>query len=48
MHHLIEGVEPDVRAEYWDGNRDTLELMEAFLAWGADFLPAPIRRALTR
>jgi hypothetical protein len=48
VHHLLGGVDEDVRAEYWDGNADSLELVEAVLEWLSGMVPRPIRRLVAR
>lgn len=44
VHHLLDGAPPAVRAEYWAGSEDALDLVAALLAWGAEMVPEPIRR----
>lgn len=44
IHHLMHGVPPDVCAQYWAGSEDALDLVQAVVAWGAEMVPAPIRR----
>jgi uncharacterized membrane protein YkvA (DUF1232 family) len=43
LHRLLDAVEPSVLQEHWDGEEDALELVTAFIAWGAELLPAPLR-----
>ncbi len=46
IHRLLDAVEPSVLAEYWDGEEEALELVAAFIAWGAELMPGPVRRLL--
>lgn len=46
LHRLLDAVEPSVLAEYWDGEDEALELVAAFIAWGAELMPGPVRRFL--
>jgi uncharacterized membrane protein YkvA (DUF1232 family) len=47
VHRLLDSVDPEVLAEYWDGEQDALELVAALVAWGAGLLPRPLRRLLS-
>jgi uncharacterized membrane protein YkvA (DUF1232 family) len=47
VHRLLDAVDPEVLAEYWDGEPDALELVAALVAWGAGLLPRPVRRLLS-
>ncbi len=47
IHHLIEGAGFDVVAEHWDGEPESLELIDAVVAWGADLVPPRVRRLLS-
>jgi uncharacterized membrane protein YkvA (DUF1232 family) len=46
IRHLIEGAGREVVLEYWGGQEDAFELLEAVIEWGADLVPAPVRRFL--
>jgi uncharacterized membrane protein YkvA (DUF1232 family) len=46
LHRLLDAVDPSVLDEYWDGDGDALELVTAFIAWGAELMPAPFKRLL--
>jgi uncharacterized membrane protein YkvA (DUF1232 family) len=46
IRHLIDGAGHEVVLEYWDGQEDAFELIEAVVEWGADLVPAPVRRLL--
>lgn len=46
IHHLLTGVPAPVRAEYWPGSEDALDLVQAVVAWGAEMVPSPIRRTM--
>ncbi len=46
LHRLLGAVEPSVLAEYWDGEDEALELVAAFIAWGAELMPGPVKRLL--
>ena len=46
LHRLLGAVEPSVLAEYWDGEDEALDLVAAFIAWGAELMPGPVRRLL--
>ena len=48
LHRLLDAVEPSVLAEHWDGDGDALELVTAFVAWGAELMPGPAKRLLDR
>jgi uncharacterized membrane protein YkvA (DUF1232 family) len=48
LHRLLDAVEPEVLEELWDGDGDALELVTAFIAWGGEMMPAPLRRLLER
>ena len=48
LHRLLEAVDPEVLEELWDGDEDVLELVTAFVAWGAEMVPSPLRRILAR
>lgn len=43
---LTESVGREVVMEYWDGSEDAFDLLDALLEWGADLVPAPVRRLL--
>lgn len=44
VHHLLSGVPEELRGDYWLGSQDTLDLVEALVAWGAEMVPGPLRR----
>jgi uncharacterized membrane protein YkvA (DUF1232 family) len=44
IHHLLNAVPPAVRAEYWAGSEDALDLVQAVVAWGAELVPPSLRR----
>ena len=44
VHLLIESVPDEIKAAYWDGSEDALELVRGLLGWGADLVPEPLRR----
>lgn len=46
IHHLIAGAPPEVVEEYWDGDGGALELVQAFVAWAAEFMPSSVARWL--
>ncbi len=46
LDRLLDAVEPEVLAEYWDGEEDALELIAALVTWGADLVPKPLRLLL--
>lgn len=48
LHHLVNGVEPEVVQEHWDGSHDVLELIQGILDWGANSVPWPVRRVVNR
>lgn len=48
LHRLLDAVEPEVLEELWDGDGDALELVTAFIAWGGELMPGPLRRLLDR
>ena len=48
LHKLLDSVDPDILEEYWDGDGDALELVTAFVTWGAELMPGPLRRLLDR
>lgn len=48
IHYLLRGVDEPTLAEYWDGSQDALELVTALIDFGAELIPAPIRKALSR
>lgn len=47
IRHLIEGADFDVVTEHWDGEPESLELIDAVIAWGSDLVPARVRRLLS-
>jgi uncharacterized membrane protein YkvA (DUF1232 family) len=48
IHNLLEGAGREVVMEHWDGSEDSLDLVLAFMEWGAEIIPAPLRRFLPR
>ena len=48
MNHLIDGAGRDIIEEHWDGSVDSLDLVLAATAWGAEIVPGPRRRLLPR
>jgi uncharacterized membrane protein YkvA (DUF1232 family) len=46
LNRLFDAVEPEVLEEYWDGEPDTLAVVTALIAWGADLMPRPLKRLL--
>lgn len=48
LHHLINGVGEEVVQEHWDGSGDVLDVVKGILAWGAERVPWPLRRAVAR
>ncbi len=46
VHHLLEAAPPDVRAEYWRGSEDALALVAGVVAWGAELVPARLRKLI--
>lgn len=48
IHHLLDGAGRDIVMEHWDGSQDSLDLVLAFMEWGAEIVPAPLRRFLPK
>jgi uncharacterized membrane protein YkvA (DUF1232 family) len=48
IHHIVEVAGEDVVLEHWDGSRDLLELVRSILDVASDFVPARIRRVVSR
>jgi uncharacterized membrane protein YkvA (DUF1232 family) len=48
IHHLLEGAGRDIVREHWDGSDDSLDLVLAFMEWGTEIVPPPLRRLLPR
>lgn len=48
LKHLLDGAEPEVLEEHWDGPEDLLEVIEAITDWGAGLAPRPLRTGLQR
>jgi len=48
LHRLLDAVDESVLREHWDGEGDALELVTAFIAWGGELMPAPLRRLIDR
>jgi uncharacterized membrane protein YkvA (DUF1232 family) len=46
IHHLLEGAGREIVMEHWDGSEDSLDIVLAFMEWGAEIIPAPLRRFL--
>lgn len=46
VDRLLHAVPPEIREAYWMGSPDTLELISGLVAWGAEMVPAPVRRLL--
>jgi uncharacterized membrane protein YkvA (DUF1232 family) len=46
IHHLLQGAGRDVVLEHWDGSEDSLDLVLAFMEWGSEIIPSPLRRFL--
>lgn len=46
IHHLIAGAPDEVVEDYWDGDDGALELVQAFVAWAAEFMPSSVARWL--
>lgn len=46
LHHLLQGAGREVVMEHWDGTQDSLDLVMAFLQWGSEIVPGPLRRFL--
>ena len=46
IHHLMCAVPGEVRAGYWSGSEDALDLVEAVVAWGAEMVPPQVRRMI--
>jgi len=46
LHHLMQGAGRDVVMEHWDGSEDSLDLVLAVFEWGAEVIPAPLRKSL--
>lgn len=45
---LVDAVGREVALEYWDGSEDAFDIVDALLEWGADLVPAPLRKFLER
>ena len=43
---LLRSVPDVVQRSYWAGNEDTLDVVRAVSAWGAEMVPRPLRRLL--
>jgi uncharacterized membrane protein YkvA (DUF1232 family) len=48
VRKLVDTVGRDAALAYWDGTEDTFDIVDALLEWGADLVPAPVRRFLDR
>jgi uncharacterized membrane protein YkvA (DUF1232 family) len=48
VRRLVDTVGREAALEYWDGTEDTFDIVDALLEWGADLVPAPVRRFLDR
>jgi uncharacterized membrane protein YkvA (DUF1232 family) len=48
IKHLLDGAEPEVIAQYWDGTDDALDVVAALVEWGVDMVPGPLRRLVER
>lgn len=46
LQHLLAGAGADLVAEHWDGSQDALDLVLSVIEWGAEIVPAPLRRNL--
>lgn len=46
LQHLLAGAGAEIVAEHWDGSQDALDLVLAVIEWGAEIVPAPLRRNL--
>ena len=46
IHHLMRSVSEARLAGYWAGSQDTLDLVAGLVEWGADLVPAPLRRMM--
>jgi uncharacterized membrane protein YkvA (DUF1232 family) len=46
IHLLLRSVPEAVQRSYWEGNDDTLDVVRALSAWGAEMVPRPLRRLL--
>lgn len=46
LHHLLDAAGREVVMEHWDGSQDSLDIVLAFIEWGAEIVPAPLRRFL--
>ena len=46
VRKLVEAVGRETALVYWDGTEDAFDIVDALLEWGADLVPAPVRRFL--
>ncbi len=44
IDHLIKGLSPDIVERHWPGSEDAFELVSGLVSWGAELVPAPVRR----
>ncbi len=44
IDHLIKGLPPDTVDRHWPGSEDAFELVSGLVSWGAELVPAPVRR----
>jgi uncharacterized membrane protein YkvA (DUF1232 family) len=48
IKQLLDGAEPEVIAQHWDGTDDALDVVAALVEWGVDMVPGPLRRLVER
>lgn len=47
IHLLIDAVPEEVQRAYWEGSEDVFEVVRGLVTWGAEMVPAPVRRLLS-
>lgn len=47
IHLLIDSVPEEVQRQYWEGSEDVFELIRGVVTWGAEMVPAPLRRLVS-
>ena len=43
LRHLLDGADPEILAEHWDGSDDALDTVNAVIGWAAELVPKSVR-----